>query len=293
MEPLLQIRHLSTEYVTYAGAVRAIDDVNLEVFPGELVGVVGVAASGKSTLVYSVLNLVPYPGRIVSGEVHFEGENLLALPERRLEQIRGSRIGLIVPDPRRHLNPLMRVGDQIANVIRAHQRVSKQFAHDRARDLIAAVGIPDAEWRMRSYPHELSGGMCQRIAIAMAISNNPQLILADEPTAGLDVTVQIQILDLLRAAARQQGAAALIVTRDLGIVAQYCQRVAVMAAGRITEVAATPEFFSGAAGPHGESLLRATTLARGEQEAGADVQMLMEDAAGPARAASLTDELPR
>jgi ABC-type dipeptide/oligopeptide/nickel transport system ATPase component len=173
---------------------------------------------------------------------------------------------LIVPDPRRHLNPLMRVGDQIAAVMRAHQRIDTAAARGRARDLIAAVGIPDPEWRMRSYPHELSGGMCQRIAIAMAIGNDPQLILADEPTAGLDVTVQVQILDLLRDAARRHGAAAMIVTRDLGIVAHYCQRVAVMHEGRIVEVAATGSFFADA-GPVGQSLLRATKLARGETAA--------------------------
>ncbi len=269
MEPLLDVRQLTTDYVTYAGTVRAVDRVDLQVFPGELIGVVGTAASGKSTLAYSILNLVPPPGRIVGGEVWFEGQNLLTLPEKRLQQVRGSRIGLIVPDPRRHLNPLMRVGDQIAAVMRAHQRVGKATAQARARDLIATVGIPDPEWRMRSYPHELSGGMCQRIAIAMAVANNPNLILADEPTAGLDVTVQVQILDLLRDAARRQGSATMIVTRDLGIVAHYCQRVAVMHEGRIVEVADTRAFFADA-GPIGQSLLRATMLARGETAAAPD-----------------------
>lgn len=274
MDPLLQIRNLSTEYATFSGNVRAIDRVDLDVYPGELIGVVGVAASGKSTLVYSILNLVPPPGKIVSGEVRFQNEDLLTLSEQQLARIRGAHIGLIVPDPRRHLNPLMRVGDQIANVIRAHQAIDKQTARRRARDLIAAVGIPDPEWRLQSYPHELSGGMCQRIAIAMAISNSPRLILADEPTAGLDVTVQIQILDLLRDAAQQQGAAALIVTRDLGIVAHYCQRVAVVHDGRIAEEAPTAEFFAGGAGPYGEALLRATTLARGSMAGSEDGQML-------------------
>ncbi|HEU5433480.1 MAG TPA: ABC transporter ATP-binding protein [Thermomicrobiales bacterium] len=266
MEPLLDVRQLTTDYVAYGGTVRAVDRVDLQVFPGELLGVVGIAAAGKSTLAYSILDLVPPPGRIVGGEVWFEGENLLALSDKRRQQLRGSRIGLIVPDPRRHLNPLMRVGDQIAAVMRAHQRIDKPAARARACDLIAAVGIPDPEWRMRSYPHELSGGMCQRIAIAMAIANDPQLILADEPTAGLDVTVQVQILDLLRDAARRHDAAAMIVTRDLGIVAHYCQRVAVMHEGRIVEIAPTSAFFADA-GPVGQSLLRATKLARGETAA--------------------------
>jgi ABC-type dipeptide/oligopeptide/nickel transport system ATPase component len=266
IEPLLAIRGLTTEFSTYAGVVRALDGIDLDLYPGELLGVVGVAASGKSTLVYSLLNLVPAPGRVVAGEVRFEGENLVQLPEQRLQRIRGARIGLIVPDPRRHLNPLMRVGEQIANVIRAHQPVDAREARRQVRDLIVAVGIPEPDWRMRAYPHELSGGMCQRIAIAMAIANNPRLILADEPTAGLDVTVQIQILDLLRDAARQHGSATLLVTRDFGIVAHYCQRVAVMEAGHIVEVAPTRDFFAAASNPYSDSLLRATKLARGDTD---------------------------
>lgn len=270
MDPLLAVRGLTTVYETYGGAVRAVQEVDLDVRPGELLGVVGVAASGKSTLAYSLLNLVPAPGKIVAGEVRFLGEDLLRLPERRLRRIRGGQIGLIVPDPRRHLNPLMRVGDQIARVMVAHRGVAKAEARRRARDLIAAVGIPEPDWRMLAYPHELSGGMCQRIAIAMAIANEPRLILADEPTAGLDVTVQIQILDLLREAARRRSAAAVIVTRDLGIVAHYCQRVAVMHEGRIVEVRPTRAFFDAATSPYSAALLRATLLAKGETANGAE-----------------------
>jgi oligopeptide transport system ATP-binding protein len=263
METLLDVRDLTTEYATYGGMIRANVGIDLQVFPGELLGVVGTATSGKSTLVYSILNLVPKPGRIVSGEVWFEGANLLRMPARQLQALRGSRIGLIVSDPRRHLNPLMRVGDQIAAVILAHQKIDRKQARKRARDLIATVGIPDPDWRMQAYPHEFSGGMCQRIGIAMAVANSPRLILADEPTAGLDVTVQIQILDLLRDEAREQGSAAVLVTRDLGIVAHYCQRVAVMARGRIVEVARTEDFFAGARSREGATLLQATTMARG------------------------------
>jgi ABC-type dipeptide/oligopeptide/nickel transport system ATPase component len=268
MQPLLAVRNLTTDYGTYTQVVRAIEAVDLDVYPGELLGVVGVAASGKSTLVYSILNLVPTPGKIVAGEVQFRGTDLLHSPEKRLQRIRGADIGLIVPDPRRHLNPLMHVGDQIAMVIRTHKKVDKAEALRRASMLIASVGIPDPEWRMRSYPHELSGGMCQRIAIAMAIANHPALILADEPTAGLDVTVQIQILDLLRDASQQHGSATLLVTRDLGIVAHYCQRVAVMHAGRIVEIASTRSFFTAASSPYSQALLRATMLAKGETEDG-------------------------
>jgi ABC-type dipeptide/oligopeptide/nickel transport system ATPase component len=263
METLLDVRDLTTEYATYGGTIRAVVDIDLQVFPGELLGVVGTATSGKSTLVYSILNLIPKPGRIVSGEVWFEGANLLQMPARQLQALRGSRIGLIVSDPRRHLNPLMRVGDQIAAVIMAHQKIDRKQARKRARDLIATVGIPDPDWRMQAYPHEFSGGMCQRIGIAMAVANSPRLILADEPTAGLDVTVQIQILDLLQDEAREQGSAAVLVTRDLGIVAHYCQRVAVMASGRIVEVARTEDFFAGARSREGTTLLQATTMARG------------------------------
>jgi ABC-type dipeptide/oligopeptide/nickel transport system ATPase component len=263
MEALLDVRDLTTEYATYGGKIRAIERIDLQVFPGELLGIVGAAASGKSTLVYSILNLVPKPGRIVGGEVWFEKANLLQMPAKQLLALRGSRIGLIVSDPRRHLNPLMRVGDQIAEVIQAHQRINREQARQRARNLIATVGIPDPDWRMQAYPHEFSGGMCQRIGIAMAVANSPRLILADEPTSGLDVTVQIQILDLLRDEAREQGSAAVVVTRDLGIVAHYCQRVAVMAHGRIIEVARTEDFFNRARSSEGAALLRATMLARG------------------------------
>jgi oligopeptide transport system ATP-binding protein len=263
MEPLLDIRNLTTEYATYGGIIQAVEGVDLQVFPGELLGVVGAATSGKSTLVYSVLNLVPQPGRIVRGEVWFEGANILRMSARQLQAMRGSRIGLIVSDPRRHLNPLMRVGDQIAEVILAHQRIDREQARKRARDLIATVGIPDPDWRMQGYPHEFSGGMCQRIGIAMAVANSPRLILADEPTSGLDVTVQIQILDLLRDEAREQGSAAVVVTRDLGIVAHYCQRVAVMARGRIVEIARTVDFFTEARSSEGAALLQSTKLARG------------------------------
>lgn len=263
MEALLDIRNLTTEYATYGGKVRAVGGVDLQVFPGELLGVVGAATSGKSTLVYSILNLVPKPGRIVSGEVWFEGADILRMSARQLQSMRGSRIGLIVSDPRRHLNPLMRVGDQIAEVILAHQKIDREQAKKRARDLIATVGIPDPDWRMQGHPHEFSGGMCQRIGIAMAVANSPQLILADEPTSGLDVTVQIQILDLLRDEAQQQGSAAVVVTRDLGIVAHYCQRVAVMARGRIVEIARTEDFFAEARSSEGAALLQSTKLARG------------------------------
>jgi ABC-type dipeptide/oligopeptide/nickel transport system ATPase component len=263
MEALLDVRDLTTEYATYGGKIRAIEGIDLQVFPGELLGIVGAAASGKSTLVYSILNLVPKPGRIVGGEVWFEKANLLRMPAKQLQALRGSRIGLIVSDPRRHLNPLMRVGDQIAAVIQAHQQIDQEQARKRARNLIATVGIPDPDWRMQAYPHEFSGGMCQRIGIAMAVANSPRLILADEPTSGLDVTVQVQILDLLRDEAREQGSAAVVVTRDLGIVAHYCQRVAVMAHGRIIEVARTEDFFNRARSSEGAALLRATMLARG------------------------------
>jgi peptide/nickel transport system ATP-binding protein len=267
MAPLLQVRNLTTEYRTYGGVNQAVQDVSLDVEPGELIGIVGPAAAGKTTLVYSMLNLVPSPGRIVSGQVLFDGADLLTMRGKDLQRLRGAKISLIVSDPRRHLNPLMRVGDQIAAVILAHQSLSRQEARSQARDLIATVGIPDPDWRMQAYPHELSGGMCQRIGIAMAIANAPRLLLADEPTAGLDVTVQIQILDLLRDAASKQGSAAVIVTRDLGIVAHYCQRVAVMSRGRFVEIATIEEFFSGARSPEAAALLRATTLERGTEAA--------------------------
>lgn len=266
-EPVLSVKNLHTVFPTPDGTVRAVNGLDLEVQPGEILGVVGETGSGKSVLIQSILNLVPAPGRIAQGQVQFAGNDLLKLSARDLQRIRGRDISLIVSSPRSHLNPTLRVGEQIANVIMAHRKVRISQAMDEALSLLKTVGIPDAERRLQSFPHELSGGMCQRVVIAMALANSPRLVLADEPTAGLDVTIQIQILDLFRELTRKAGSGALLVTRDLGIVAHYCDRVAVMYGGQVVEVADVRTFFKRATHPYSLALQRAAfaALGRGEQ----------------------------
>lgn len=261
--PLLEIERLRVSFFGFGGERPAVAGVDLTLGSGDTLGVVGETGSGKSVLVQAIMRLVRPPGRIVSGRITFEGQDLLAQPEEVMERIRGHKIALIVPNPRSQLNPVQRVGDQIADVILAHQAVPRRMARAQVLNLMKAVGFPDPALRMESFPHELSGGMCQRIVIAMALANSPTLLLADEPTAGLDVTIQIQILDLMRDLVRDLGSTVLMVSRDLAIVAHYCNRVAVMYAGRIVEEAETQEFFDSAVHPYSLALLSSAFSARG------------------------------
>ena len=258
--PEVAVRGLTVEFTSRAGAVRALDDVTLDIARGETLGVVGRSGVGKSLLVRALVNAVPRPGRIVRGAVSIAGRNVLDLDREALRTLRGQDVGVIVQNARIHLNPVLSVGRQIANVYLAHHRASRNEAWTRATDMLRSVGIPDPEERMRSYPHELSGGMVQRIVIAMALICDPVVVLADEPTSGLDVTIQDQVLRLFRSLVSESGASALLVTRDMGIVANFCDRVGVMDAGRLIEVAAVPEIFTGAVQPQTKALLAAASL---------------------------------
>jgi oligopeptide/dipeptide ABC transporter ATP-binding protein len=262
---LLEVEDLRVEYGRSTGAVTVLDGVSLTIRPGESVGVVGESGVGKTVLVRAILGLLEPPWRVVAGRVLYRGQDLLGQPERALQRLRGREIALTTHEPRKHLHPVATIGDQMAEVVRAHQAVSRAAARDRALALLKMVGIPDPAVRLRAYPHELSGGMCQRVVIAMALAHSPRLLMADEPTAGLDVTISLQILDLMRDLVRDAGSSLLLVSRDLGVVAHYCERAAVMYAGQVVEVADVPRFFAGAVHPYSRRLLRAAAAARSDR----------------------------
>src|SRR5687767_6743660 len=230
--PLLDVQHLS---VSFGGPAPAVDDVSFQIAAGETLGVVGESGSGKSVTAFSILRLVQPPGRIVSGRVIFEGRDLLRVTESEMRQVRGARISLIFQEPTTALNPVMRVGDQIAEALTVHGIATQGEARDRAAGLLEAVHIPDAARRARDYPHQLSGGMRQRVMIAIALACHPALVIADEPTTALDVTIQAQVLDLLRELRSQYNLALLLITHDFGVIAEMADRVAVMYRGAIVE----------------------------------------------------------
>ena len=228
---LLDVKNLTVTF----GSVTAVDNVSFQIAPGETLGVVGESGSGKSVTAFSILRLVQPPGRITAGSIVFEGHDLLTLSERQMREIRGARISLIFQEPMTALNPVMRVGDQIAEALTVHGMASRAEARQRAAELLGAVRIPDAAHRARDYPHQLSGGMRQRVMIAIALACRPPLIIADEPTTALDVTIQAQVLDLLRELKARFNLALLLITHDFGVVAEMADRVAVMRAGRLVE----------------------------------------------------------
>jgi peptide/nickel transport system ATP-binding protein len=260
--PLLEVQDLHVAHQGEAGRVPVLNGVDVSLAAGETLGIVGESGSGKTVLVRAMLGLLRPPWLIEAGRVLVDGQDLLTKSEDELRAIRGRVISLTTPEPRKHLNPLLRVGHQIVNVIRAHSEVSRGAAYARAEELLSAVGIPDPKQRLSSYPHELSGGMCQRVIIAMALAHSTRLLLADEPTAGLDVTISRQILDLMHDLVRDFRTSLVLVSRDLGVVAHYCERVAVMYAGEIAETASVPTFFAGAAHPYSRHMIKAATAAR-------------------------------
>lgn len=260
---LLEATGLQVEYPTEPAPIRAVRTFDLVIRERELVGLVGESGSGKSTAALALMGLVRPPGRVVAGSVRLRGTDLLGRTDAQLRTIRGREVGLITQDARGALNPLIRVGDQIVNVIRAHADVDKRTAQRRAVDALRAVGIPDPERRVRAYPHELSGGMAQRVLIAIATIHDPVLLIADEPTTGLDVTVQAQFLDTLQRRVQDTGSAVLFVTHDLGIVAQYCDRVAVMLEGEIVEQADVRTIFGSPSHPYTRELVE---LARDREQ---------------------------
>jgi oligopeptide/dipeptide ABC transporter ATP-binding protein len=237
-----------------------VDGVDLRVQRGEVLGIVGESGCGKSVTSLSIMRLVSQPGRIVSGEINFDGEDLVQAPESRMRQIRGNSISMIFQQPQSCLNPVFRVGDQLAEVLLIHEDISKEEAASRAVEMLSMVGIPEPESRARSFPHELSGGMAQRVMIAMALSCLPQLLIADEPTTALDVTIQAQILDLMRNLREQTNTAIILITHDLGVVAEMCDRVNVMYAGRIVEEADIVTLFQNPKHPYTEALIGSTPV---------------------------------
>jgi oligopeptide/dipeptide ABC transporter ATP-binding protein len=254
-DALLEVRDLKVEFTTDDGVVAAVNGVSFWVAPGETLAIVGESGSGKSVSALSVMGLIDKPGRISGGEIVFEGKSLLDLPDREYRRLRGGDLAMIFQDPLSSLNPAFRVGDQIAEALLTHTYKKKDAARRRAATLLADVGIPQAGDRARDYPHQFSGGMRQRAMIAMAIANKPKLLIADEPTTALDVTIQAQVLEVLQAAQQETNAAMLLITPDLGVVAGIADRVAVMYAGRIVEEGTLDEVFYESRHPYTLGLL--------------------------------------
>jgi oligopeptide/dipeptide ABC transporter ATP-binding protein len=252
---LLQVEDLQTFFFTDDGVVKAVDGVGFDVRRGEIFGLVGESGCGKSVSAMSILRLIDPPGQIVAGKIEFDGQSLLDLTEDQMIDLRGSRISMIFQQPQSSLNPVFTVGDQIAEVLQIHQRLSKKEASEKAIEIMHSVGIPDAERRSKAYPHELSGGQAQRVMIAMGLVLSPQLLIADEPTTALDVTIQAQILDLMRELQAKWNTAIILITHDLGVVAEMAERVAVMYAGRIVEQAEVKVLFDQARHPYTRGLI--------------------------------------
>ena len=256
MSHLLEVNHLQTHFPTRAGLVRAVDGVTFHIDSGELLGVVGESGCGKSITALSIMRLISPPGKIVGGEIVFDGKNLLKLSDAEMRQIRGDDIAMIFQDPMTSLNPVFTVGEQIAEALRLHRKLSRKAAREAAIQAMREVSIPDPARRVDDYPHQLSGGMRQRVMIAMALACDPKLLIADEPTTALDVTIQAQILELLDELRRSRELAVLLITHDLGVVAEVADRVAVMYTGRIVEESSVEELFARPKHPYTEGLLR-------------------------------------
>ena len=234
-KPLLEVKGLKTYFYTEDGIVRAVDGVDFEVYPGEVLGLVGESGCGKSVTSLSIMGLISKPGSVDEGQILLDGEDLLRFTEEEMIKVRGNRISMIFQQPQTALNPVFKVGDQLAEVLDVHQDLGKEAGWNRAISLLKMVGVSDPERRVEAYPHELSGGMAQRVMIAMALACVPEILIADEPTTALDVTIQAQILDLMRDMRKEMGTSVILITHDLGVVAEMAERVAVMYAGEIVE----------------------------------------------------------
>ncbi len=254
-DKLLEVRHLKTYFYTQDGVVKAVDGVDFSVRRGEVLGLVGESGCGKSVTSLSVLRLIGQPGRIEEGEILFDGQDLLSLPESEMVHVRGNRISMIFQQPQSALNPVYRVGGQIAEVLDIHKNLKREAGAKRAVELLQMVGIPDADQRAQAFPHELSGGMAQRVMIAMALACAPELLIADEPTTALDVTIQAQILDLMRDLRAKTDTAIILITHDLGVIAEMAERVAVMYAGRVVEEAEVETLFAHPLHPYTQGLI--------------------------------------
>jgi len=252
---LLEVKNLKTYFFTEDGVVKAVDGVDFHVDPGEILGLVGESGCGKSVTSFSILRLVDDPGKIVDGEVYFEGQSVLDLPTKKMVSMRGNRISMIFQQPHSSLNPVFKVGAQIAEVFQLHSAISKEAAWKQTVELLKLVGIADAEEKAHAYPHEMSGGQAQRVMIAMALALKPQLLIADEPTTALDVTIQAQILDLMLGLRNQLGTSVILITHDLGLIAEMADRVAVMYAGQIIEQAEIKALFQEPLHPYTQGLI--------------------------------------
>ena len=253
--PVLQVENLCTNFHTRHGVVKAVDDLSFSVERGNILGLVGESGSGKSVTGYSIMGLVDAPGRIAGGRILLGGEDLRTLPQRELRAIRGSRIAMIFQDPAMTLNPVLRVDTQMIEAITAHEKIGRRAARERALDALARVGIPSPEERLRAYPHQFSGGMRQRVAIAIALLNRPELIIADEPTTALDVTIQGQILHQVQTIARESGTALIWITHDLSVIAGLADEVCVMYAGRLVEQGSVEDILGSPRHPYTRGLI--------------------------------------
>jgi len=259
-EKLLAVRDLYVNFYTYEGVVKALDGVNFDIYAGEIFGLVGETGCGKSVTSLAILNLIRPPGLIVKGQVMFKGNDLLKKSQEEMRKIRGNQISMIFQDPRTYLNPVYTIGEQMTDIAMLHQNVSKRDAIKKCIESLALVGLPDPERVMRSYVHQLSGGMCQRAMIAMKLLCKPELLIADEPTTAVDVTIQAQVLELLRELKRKLLGSTLLITHDLGVVAELCDRVGVMYAGNIVELADVKELFANPLHPYTQGLMRAIPM---------------------------------
>jgi oligopeptide/dipeptide ABC transporter ATP-binding protein len=257
---LLDIQGLKTHFFTEDGVVKAVDGVDIHVKKGECLGVVGESGCGKSQTMMSVMRLISPPGRTVNGKVLYRDKNLLEIPESEMTKIRGNKVSMIFQQPQTCLNPVFRIGDQISEVLSIHQGMGRKEGQERAIELLRMVGIPEPAKRAQAYPHEISGGQAQRVMIAMALACKPELLIADEPTTALDVTIQAQILDLMRNLRKETGASIILITHDLGVVAEMCERVVVMYAGQVVEEAPVREIFANPKHPYTKGLLGSTPV---------------------------------
>lgn len=256
MEPLLEVKNLKTQFFTQDGVVRAVDDVSFHINPGETLGIVGESGCGKSITAMSLMRLIPNPpGKIVGGEVNFQGEDILKMSDEEVRTIRGNKIAMIFQDPMTSLNPVLTINRQISESLELHMGMGRAASRRRAIELLQMVGIPNAEERVDQYPHQFSGGMRQRVMIAMALSCNPSLLIADEPTTALDVTIQAQILDIIQTIMQEQNSALMLITHDLGVVAGMTDRINVMYAGHVVETGTTEELFANPRHPYTVGLL--------------------------------------
>lgn len=264
---LLEVKNLKTHFFTRSGIVKSVDGISFSIEKGRILGIVGESGAGKSITGFSIINLIDKPGKIVEGEILFEGKDLVNLPESELQKIRGNEIAMIFQDPQTSLNPVISIGEQLMEAILYHRKnVSKKEAYEECVNILKRVGLPAAEKRMKSYPHQLSGGMKQRVVIAMALLNNPKLLIADEPTTALDVTIQAQILYLMKKLSTDFGSSLILITHDIAVVSQLCDDIAVMYAGRIVEYGSKEEIIFDPKHPYTKGLIACLPKLNDEKE---------------------------